>query len=238
MRMLWSIFDNGRERIMRRTPGSMHSNSTFGTVKRTDWNPEEFAYHYERQDYRKQAVIWKSLKPDQRKLYQEWEIFRRFGSAEGSPAIDLNSIVTIDPISVIPPAPDIACRVAGQVEYFELGEIIDEELARAAGKALKTNASSFGGGVSLWPAVESILNKKCGKSYCPFAKPLSLLLYYGVGRQASFWPYLRPLIRQQADGIVDLLRESDFEALWIYEPQPNAVLLYVSHRGVELLKAD
>src|SRR5690348_5686722 len=123
------------------------------------WRPAEFDYGYQRQSQRKRLEIWDSLTGAQKKLYLEWEMFRRFAKTS-DPSIDLDSITMLNPDSAVPPAPDLACRRKGDVVFFELGEIIEEGVARVASAAQKSGRSTFGGVVSLWPAVASILCKK------------------------------------------------------------------------------
>lgn len=130
----------------------------------------------------------------------------------------------LEPNSVTPPAPDLACRIGESVEYFELGEIIEEDLARSASEAEKHHAKSWGGTVSLWPAVESIFLRKCEKLYASQARPLSLLLHYGIGRQASFWPFLQPEIESRSPWIMDCLSNSPFTAMWLYDAHAGEIL--------------
>lgn len=196
------------------------------------WNPAEFAYDYLARELSARRKIWDKLTPRQRKLYEEWDMFRRFGRSQNGPAIDLNSVTMLDPDSCQPAAPDVACRVSGVIQYFELAEVIEEGLARTAAQAFKARASSFGGSVSLWPALDSILAKKFGKSYCQDATPLSLLFYYGVGRQASFWEYLRPILQREVPSIQTRLSKSQFQAVWIFDAQADATLLNLTTTGV------
>jgi len=59
----------------------------------------------------------------------EWKTFRAFARVSGLD-IDPRSIEMCDPNAASPPFPDVRCRVSGQFEYFELGEVTEEDLAR------------------------------------------------------------------------------------------------------------
>lgn len=204
-------------------------------MKAAAWNPAEFDYDYQRRVASARLAIWGQLNSSRRKLYEEWDMFRRFGRSQNGPSIDLDSVTMLDPDSCQPPAPDLACRIMGGIEYFELAEVIEEDIARIAAQARKERATCYGGSVSLWPVLDAILSKTFSKLYCQRATPLSLLVYYGVGRQASFWEYLKPVIERELTSIQQRLSQSPFRALWLYDAHAKATLLNVTSAGATFI---
>lgn len=197
-------------------------------MKAVAWNPAAFDYHFQRHSISERDVVWKKLSSTERKLYSEWKTFRCFARSEYAPPIDVDSVTLLQPDSCFPPAPDIACRINRAVEYFELGEIIEEDLARAEAEALKAGNSTYGGPVNLWQAFDAILAKKFGKLYCRDATPVSLLIYYGVGRQPSFWEYLKPEIKSNLTSLQERLHQSAFQGLWVFDGPAETTLLHVT----------
>jgi hypothetical protein len=89
-------------------------------IKRTVWNPAEFAYWYQRADLSKRVRIWADLKSSHRRLYFELDMFRRFSRTAG---IDYTpeSEVTLDPNSASPLPPYIACQGEERYTLFRAG---------------------------------------------------------------------------------------------------------------------
>jgi hypothetical protein len=66
--------------------------------------------------------------------------------------------------------------------------------------------------------------KKLRKRYNTSATPIDLLLYYGVGRQASFWPFLAPGLRDRSPWIQQRVDRGPFAAVWLYDAHAANVL--------------
>jgi hypothetical protein len=64
------------------------------------------------------------------KAFREWETFMSFCQAAGF-EIEPADVVMLDPNSSSPPPPDLECSIDGLSHYFELGEIIQQEIAWA-----------------------------------------------------------------------------------------------------------
>src|SRR5579859_2917704 len=104
------------------------------------WDPADFEYWYDRLPMGEQKRrAWRDLTADQRKLWAERWNFRQFAGI---------APLGIDPRiikSCSPPEPDILCQIAGRLQYFELGEVTDETLARRRALAFKQGNDISGG---------------------------------------------------------------------------------------------
>ena len=103
---------------------------------------------------------------------EEMSVFNSFAIA--SPlAIDEGSAV-----NAFPPYPDIRCTISGQLHWFELGQIISEEVAE------KTNARRrrIGGGFSFSQegSFVEIARKKATKAYQTQGAPVDLILHFDL----------------------------------------------------------
>jgi hypothetical protein len=105
-------------------------------VAKFKWDPAEFHYWYDGSPIEKRKRVWNDQKREHQKRYIEWKAFRDFAGASGL-KLPLESIENCDPNACVPPLPDVRCLVAGKLEYYELGEVTDEGLARTASIALK-----------------------------------------------------------------------------------------------------
>jgi hypothetical protein len=94
----------------------------------------------------------------QTKADREKIIFLEFASVSGL-AVDTQSVK-----SETPPLPDISCTIQGCVNYFELVEITDTDVAQGLSKWLKTD-QVIGGALSqtepLFYAFQSKSKKHC-----------------------------------------------------------------------------
>jgi hypothetical protein len=203
-------------------------------MRPTRWNPAEFAYGYLRADPAKGRLIWDGLKPEERKLFIELETFRRFARSAGI-EYESESELTLDPNSASPPPPDIVCNTKKGLVYFELGEVIEEGLAAKAARAAKRK-EDYGGAIDLWRPLLRIYSKKRHKQYNANAAPLSLLLHYGVGRQASFFPFLAPHLPCAL--IQERVERGLFQAVWLYDAQADAVLARFAKGEPPFVKQD
>jgi len=143
---------------------------------RKPWNPAEFHYWYEQQNPQVKAKAWADLSSTEEKRYREWHLFENFYRAIG---------LDVAPSSVSvcePPMPDVCCSLEGRVQYFELGEVVMQKVARDASMAQRTGAS-HGGAVSTSGPLLELFRKKCLKLYRTNGTPLHLLLYFNVGHQ-------------------------------------------------------
>lgn len=113
-----------------------------------------------------------NLKKDQKKRAEEMSVFQSFGSASGL-SIDQGSPENRDP-----GFPDILCTISGQRNWFELGQIIHEEVAKKVNpKRLKQD-----GGFSYdqeQPFLD-LVKSKVSKQYVTEGAPVDLILHFGL----------------------------------------------------------
>src|SRR5665213_799887 len=191
-------------------------------MKSEKWNPTPFAAVLrmppcpaKRHAYEAQEILSGDESPKISKIIREWEIFVRFSQAVEL-EIDPAEVEMLDPNFSSPPPPDLRCPVAGEMHYFELGEVIQEDLARAS--TARTRRRVLEPRIPLtkvWTPLEDIVTKKLRKAYNPAAKPLSLLLYYE--RDSPFWDFLQPLIQRRDAEIRTLFQASVFDFMWLFD---------------------
>ncbi len=201
-------------------------------MKATSWNPAEFASWYEASPLEKRSRVWTKLESKYKQLYIEWTTFGRFASVEMG--VERTSATTLDPNSCSPSAPDVACSIQGKMEFFELGEVVEQSLASAASHAERERNSVFGGAVDIWAPLEYVLHQKCSKEYCPAASPLHLVLYYGPGRQPSFAPFLAHRLTENEQWIGKRVAAGPFTKVFLYDDHERLVLATFTAEGVSL----
>ena len=192
-------------------------------MKTTTWNPAEFVHWYLRATLEKRVRAWSDLSSRQRQLFLELDMFRRFTKIAGI-KYEQYSELTLDPNSAFPPPPDLVCSGEQRPLYFELGEVVDNGVAATVARAERERWTVYGGPVDLWKPLLRILSKKLRKRYNPGATPLDLVLYYGVGRQASFWPHLAADVNIRKAWIQKRVDRGPFDAVWLYDAHGDVVL--------------
>ena len=105
------------------------------------------------------------------KALRERQIFLDFAAVAGL-QIEPGTVRTLKP-----PKPDISCRIANQLHYFELCEITDRGVARRLAKALREMKITGGFFSQTEPLVQTFVGK-AGKNYNVHGQPLELLAYY------------------------------------------------------------
>ena len=180
-------------------------------VATANWNAEQFHQWYSRMPVEKRAQVWDELRSDQKKLYTEWRTFRDFANV---------APLDIDPRTIDnrePPEPDVHCLISSKEHYFELGEVTDQALARAAGIAAKQGQDVFAGQFSQLAPLIRIFQRKCAKTYDTNGRPVHLLLHYSVGHQVPHSALLRAEVSQGQQAIMRELQNSPFSSLWLYD---------------------
>ena len=168
-----------------------------------------------------------------RKLLHEWEVFSSFSQTAGL-SIEPADVDMLDPNSPYPPPPDIECHFAYGSLFFELGEILQEDIAKASSP--KTRRSIVAPSVPLiriWDTLQEMLNKKLRKCYDPEARPISLLLYYASG--PSFWEFLRPIIIEKTQDIQAIFEACAFENIWLFDVNQREVLFCFSKSSMPFI---
>ena len=187
------------------------------------WEPAAFDWWYKRLPAQKRRVVWEDTKAEHRKLYLERETFLAFADASGLD-IDPRSIENCDPNAAAPSLPDIRCLVSGQEHFFELGEVVDEDLARTASVAAKNREHVYGGAVSQTQPLVRIFLKKCRSRYTVNGRPLHLVLYFSVGHQSPIEPLLFPDIAKWRGRLVERIGKSQFDTVWLYDDWKKRIL--------------
>ena len=207
-------------------------------MRTTTWNSTEFLYWYNNEASRtKKERAWADLSPRQRKLVEELDMFRRFAEAAAI-KYEPDSELTLDPNSESPPPPDLTCTGLRGPLFFELGEVVEAAVAATSARAEREDWKVYGGPVALWEPLEQILLKKLEKRYSSQARPLDLILYYGVGRQAAFWPFLISHIEARKARIQEDLRRGPFDAVWLYDSHSNLVIARFTSSAVFIAAAS
>jgi len=163
---------------------------------------------------------WSAFSEEDKKKIKESKVFVGFVKASG---------LADDPYdheNEREPLPDIRSRIDGQTYYFELGQIVDEELARRASISEKTGEITGGFYSELDPLLKSF-REKCAKSYPTGGAPVDLLLYYSMQAppEDSLLEYLK---RYEAE-ISQLIRDGPFSRIWIYTDSPPRKVLWQAH---------
>jgi hypothetical protein len=193
-------------------------------VSKAEWEPAAFHHWYENLPIQKRRCVWDDLKREHQKIYIEWKTFRAFVQASGLD-IDPRCIEMCDPNAAAPPLPDVRCLASGQLEYFELGEVTDESVARTASIAMKNRQSVYGGFMSQRKPLIRIFLKKCRNRYTTNGRPLHLVLHFTVKHQSPFSLQLNEDLKKWRGRLVERIRRSQFASVWLYDDWQKRVLV-------------
>ena len=156
------------------------------------------------------------------KRLREWEVFWAFCRATGLTTAVVD-VIMLDANSSRPAPPDLECQFHDGVHFFELGEVVQQGVAKArAAVKERAIANELEPLRRIWDPLEKILAKKLKKEYNPEARPVSLLLYYA--RQSSFWTLLRPLVLAKAPDIQKIFELSIFASVWLFDATTDEIL--------------
>jgi hypothetical protein len=156
-----------------------------------------------------------SLKKADQKRAEELLIFQLFAPACGLP-IDKGS-----PENREPDYPDILCTISGQRYWFELGQIIHEEVA----EKVNPKRRKLDGGFSYdqrKPFLK-LLDSKKAKRYATDGFPVDLILYFDLrfGTSAS----VRRLCEPLTDLLKSLTTTGPFTRVWVFNVADRSVSL-------------
>jgi hypothetical protein len=157
-----------------------------------------------------------------KKLLREWETFTRFCRAAGL-AIEPADVVMLDPNSSNPSPPDLKCSIEDVAHFFELGEVIQQDIAWALSRPIFEAHLPL---AQIWDSLEIMLAKKLKKNYDPEARPVSLLLYYASG--PSFWEFLRPIVAEKSAEVQTTLESSVFDSVFVFDAINDEILFRFS----------
>ena len=182
------------------------------------WTSVEFHGWYIGLHGEKKRRAWAGLTKEQEKAYREYLTFLNF--AKVSP-------LDIDPRSIENrpvPEPDILCNVAGAGEYFELGEVTDEGLAKRASIAERAGLDTHFGSMSQFEPLLKMITQKCSKTYSTNRLPVSLLLHYNVGHQTPHPQVVAQVASDLRQFASQQFQASPFAAIWFYDGWEQKVL--------------
>jgi hypothetical protein len=201
----------------------MADRNQYKNMPQNPFDPAAFYKWYFTLSIEGMQKAWDALKPAEQKLCNEWTTFIEFAEAAHLD-VDLQSIEMLDPNAVNPPPfPDIRCVSGGKPAYFELGETVDETLAKAAGIARKNQEDVYGGFVDPpHVSVERMIAQKCGKSYTTNGCPLDLVLYFS--RLFPIESLLNGYLEQSRGRLIQYIQQSQFNSVWIYDKWQKRVL--------------
>jgi hypothetical protein len=164
-----------------------------------------------------QREAYDALPGSARQELDEMEIFCRFSKA---------ARLDIEPGSTKneqPRRPDISCRIAGQVVFFELGRIVDEKVAREVFyPTLRTGGMSVPTAYDPVGAFIRMVQSKANKKYDTDDSPVDLVLYYY--EQSPELALMSKHLGQRAPEIGAMIQESQFRTLWIFDMWSTSVL--------------
>jgi hypothetical protein len=156
----------------------------------------------------------RGLRKTDRRQMEEMSVFNSFAAASGL-AIDEGSAV-----SASPPYPDIRCTISGQLYWFELGQIIDGEVA----EKINPKRRRIGGGFSFSqerPLID-IAKKKVLKAYKTQGAPVDLILHFDL--RLGTKGIVGPLIEKLAGPLNSLVTKGPFARVWVYDDWTKKVV--------------
>lgn len=155
-----------------------------------------------------------NLKSADRKRALEMCLFQSFVPASGL-LIDEGSAENRDPAY-----PDILCRISGEKYWFELGQVINEDVA----KKINPNRRKYDDGFSFnqeTPFVE-LISSKASKSYETEGAPVDLILHFDLrlGTTAS----VKRLSEKHKTLLDSLTVTGPFKRVWIFDDGTKQVV--------------
>jgi hypothetical protein len=117
--------------------------------------------------------------------------------------------------------PDVSCTIAGARHLFELGEIVDEELADQIGVSQRTQTDGEGGVMAEEDPLLRMIRKKARGTYQTGGVGVDLVLHYD--KQCPFAP-ADCLAGHEADIAKALRPQGPFSRVWVYDGWDNKIL--------------
>lgn len=150
-----------------------------------------------------------------RKEMAEMNVFTGFATAAG---------LDVDPGSAKkekPPVPDISCAIEGEQQFFELGEVTDEEFAEQIGVAQRTLTDGEGGFQSEEAPLVRMILKKAQSTYETAGAPVDLVLHFD--KQYPFAP-VDHLSSHGAEIATAMVPKGPFSRIWIYNGWDRSIM--------------
>jgi len=119
-----------------------------------------------------------------------------------------------------PDYPDILCTVSGQKYWFELGQIINEEVA----EKLSPNRRKQDGGFSYdqEKPLKNVVNSKATKKYVTEGAPVDLVLHFNLrlGTRAN----VERLVHKHTALLASLTTTGPFKRVWVFDEHTRAII--------------
>jgi len=119
-----------------------------------------------------------------------------------------------------PPHPDIRCTVAGKLHWFELGQIIDKEVAAKTSRTRKTMDGGFG--FSQETPFVYIVKDKATKTYETLGAPVDLALHFDLHLGTK--RVVIDQILKHAALLKSLVGTGPFSRVWIYDEYTKCIV--------------
>lgn len=154
------------------------------------------------------------LKGAERKRAIEMLVFQSFAAASGL-QVDEGSAENRDP-----DYPDILCTISGQKHWFELGRIINEEVA----EKLNPNRRKQDGGFSYdqEKPLTDVVKNKAERKYVTEGAPVDLVLHFDL-RLGTIGNLERLVEKHEAD-LVSLTTTGRFKRVWVFDEHTRTVV--------------
>jgi hypothetical protein len=154
------------------------------------------------------------LKGAERKRALEMLVFLSFAPASGL-SIDEGS-----PENREPDYPDILCTISGQKYWFELGRIINKEVADKLNPDRRKHADGFSYDQEK-PFVE-LISKKATRNYEAESAPVDLILHFD--RRFGTAATVEQLCKKHKLHLESLISTGPFKRVWVFDEFEKAVL--------------
>jgi hypothetical protein len=150
---------------------------------------------------------------DLKKADREMAVFKSFVAS--GVAIDKGSESNAEP-----PYPDVRCTISGKLHWFELGQIIDKEVA--AKTSPRRNRMDGGFGFSQETPFVYIVKDKATKTYETLGAPVDLVLHFDLHLGTK--RVIQDQIQKHAALLKTLVNEGPFSRVWIYDEYTKSIV--------------
>jgi histidyl-tRNA synthetase len=148
------------------------------------------------------------------------EIFREFLKRTNMP-VDFESIATSEVSGL-----NFTCEVDGQIRYFKLTEIVDEDLARNYNISMKT-MEPHGGAFSQEEPLRRVFQARASRPYHVGDIPIELVAYYDKQAPPTYDPQMIPrTIGRTAEYMIE---SRGWARVWVYDTRHKQVLWAYPH---------
>jgi hypothetical protein len=154
------------------------------------------------------------LKKVERQCAEEMRVFQEFALAAGL------RVEGGSPENKEPPHPDILCSILGQKHWFELGQIIHEDVANRFNSKRPKPVGGFSVSQDK-PFLELIL-KKTDKNYTTEDALVDLILHFGP--QFATSASVKQLAKKYKTYLDSLILEGPFNQVWIFDENTKEVV--------------